>query len=171
MQHPSTEYWQAGPVEGVPALLQPVAHALLQSAREVEEALHDFPSEKLWEKPYGVASVGFHVRHIAGVTDRLFTYAFAQPLNEQQMSFLKQEATGEDGDTPQGLVADLFRQVEKAIEQLRRLPESVLAEHRGVGRKQLPSTVIGLLFHAAEHAQRHTGQLLVTAQVVKAMNR
>lgn len=167
MQHPATEYWQAGPVEGVPALLQPVAHALLQSAREVEETLKDFPREKLWEKPLGMASVGFHVRHIAGVTDRLFTYALGNSLSEQQLDFLKQEAIGDEVTDAKQLTAQLHQQVQKAIEQLRNTPEQFLTEYRGVGRKQLPSTVIGLLFHAAEHAQRHTGQLLVTSKLVQ----
>lgn len=51
--------------------------------------------------------------------------------------------------------------------QLRSTPEASLTEVRGVGRAQLPSTVLGLLFHAAEHTQRHVGQLLVTARVVQ----
>jgi uncharacterized damage-inducible protein DinB len=167
MHHPSTEYWQAGPIEGVPALLQPVAHALLQSAREVEETLKDFPREKLWVKPLGMASAGFHVRHIAGVTDRLFTYALGRSLSEQQLDYLKQEAIGDEIISAEQLTAQLYQQVQKAIDQLRTTPEHLLTEYRGVGRKQLPSTVIGLLFHAAEHAQRHTGQLLVTSKLVQ----
>ncbi len=166
MQHPPTEYWQAGAIEGVPALLQPVAHALLQSAREVEETLKDFPREKLWVKPAGLASVGFHAKHIAGVTDRLFTYASGHLLSDKQLSELKGEKEEEDHITTDQLIADVHRQVEKAIRQLKETNESSLTDARGVGRKQIPSTVIGLLFHAAEHAQRHTGQLLVTARVV-----
>lgn len=166
MQHPPIEYWQAGAIEGVPALLQPVAHALLQSAREVEETLKDFPREKLWVKPAGLASVGFHAKHIAGVTDRLFTYASGHLLSDKQLSELKGEKEEEDHITTDQLIADVHRQVEKAIRQLKETNESSLTDARGVGRKQIPSTVIGLLFHAAEHAQRHTGQLLVTARVV-----
>lgn len=166
MQHPSAEYWQAGPIEGVPALLQPVAHALLQSLREVEETLKGFPQEKLWVKPAGLASVGFHAKHITGVTDRLFTYATGQLLSDKQLSELKGEKEEEDHVTTDQLITELHLQVEKAIQQLRQTDESSLTETRGVGRKQIPSTVVGLLFHAAEHAQRHTGQLLVTARVV-----
>ena len=39
-------------------------------------------------------------------------------------------------------------------------------EVREVGRDRIPSTVGGLIFHAAEHTQRHLGQLLVTVRVL-----
>jgi uncharacterized damage-inducible protein DinB len=66
-------------------------------------------------------------------------------------------------------LTDAFKkQVATAIEQLRRTDINTLADKRGVGRKQIPSTVIGLLFHAAEHVQRHVGQLIVTARILKA---
>ena len=55
--------------------------------------------------------------------------------------------------------------MERALAQLRRTDERELTAPRGVGRAQLPSSVIGLLFHAAEHTQRHLGQMLVTARV------
>jgi len=40
-------------------------------------------------------------------------------------------------------------------------------EARGIGRKRIPTNVLGLLFHAAEHTQRHTGQLYVTVKMLK----
>ena len=55
-----SEVWLRGPVENIPSLLQPVAHALLQAREEVSELLENFPNELLWEKPAGVASTGFH---------------------------------------------------------------------------------------------------------------
>ena len=69
----ATEYWMSGPVDNIPALLQPVAHALLQANLEINHLMQDFPEEKLWEKPAGVASPGFHLQHLTGVLDRLFT--------------------------------------------------------------------------------------------------
>jgi hypothetical protein len=74
------EVWLRGPVENIPSLLQPVAHALLQAREEVSELLENFPNELLWEKPAGVASTGFHLQHLSGVLDRLFTYARGQPV-------------------------------------------------------------------------------------------
>jgi len=67
------EVWLRGPIVNIPALLQPVAHALLQSGEEAEEIMREFPENKLWLRPAGVASVGFHLKHLTGVLDRLFT--------------------------------------------------------------------------------------------------
>ena len=162
------EVWQRGPVDGVPALLQPVAHALLQAVEDVEKHMNSFPPQLLWEKPAGVASVGFHLRHMKGVVDRLFTYAGGEMLSHQQMSHLKAETISNDTDSVQMLVDDLRKQVASALDQLRRTDVNTLTDTRGVGRKQIPSTVIGLLFHAAEHVQRHLGQLIVTARILRA---
>jgi uncharacterized damage-inducible protein DinB len=163
---PEPEYWLRGPVAGVPPLLQPVSHALLQAREEVRTELAGFPEELLWTRPAGVASVGFHLQHAAGVVDRLFTYARGEPLDERQRAALAAEATpGEPSPTASELVDRLASQVDRAIEQLRRTDEGTLTDTRAVGRQQLPSTVLGLLFHAAEHVQRHLGQLIVTARV------
>ncbi len=161
------EYWLRGPVEGIPALLQPIAHALLQARDEVTESLKDFPDEKLWEKPEGVASVGFHLQHLRGVLDRLFTYARNGSLDQQQLTALANEGRSYKGnDTVKELLERFHHQAELSLEQLKNTDESELTAARGVGRAKIPSTVIGLLFHAAEHTMRHTGQLLVTAKVV-----
>jgi uncharacterized damage-inducible protein DinB len=163
------EVWQRGAVEGVPALLQPVAHALLQALEDAEMYMESFPGRLLWDKPGGVASVGFHLRHIRGVVDRLFTYARGESLNELQLKELAAEE--EIPPTPLGvdqLVDSLRIQVEKAIAQLKATDEATLTDARAIGRKQIPTTVHGLLFHAAEHSQRHVGQLLVTVRVLRA---
>jgi len=159
------EVWLRGPVENIPALLQPAAHAILQAREEVNALMKTFPEEKLWEKPSGVASVGFHLLHLSGVLDRLFTYAKGNPLSEEQLAALKQETQPHDVTVEQ-LVNNFNEQVDKAIKQLSKTPENTLLDKRGVGRAQLPSNVLGLLFHAAEHTMRHTGQLLVTARIL-----
>src|SRR5690349_20035620 len=87
------EVWLRGPVTGVPPLLQPVAHALLQAREEVSAYVADFPSERLWEKPARMASVGFHLMHLTGVLDRLFTYAKRQPLSPEQLKALAAEGS------------------------------------------------------------------------------
>jgi uncharacterized damage-inducible protein DinB len=163
------EVWLRGPLPEVPPLLQPVAHALLQAREEVSELLADFPAAKLAERPLKLASVGFHLRHLAGVLDRTFTYARGAALSETQLAYLAAEG---QPPTHEGAVAELItqfaHQVDAAISQLKATPASSLPDWRGVGRAQLPSTVIGLLVHAAEHTTRHVGQLLVTARVVQA---
>lgn len=160
------EYWMRGPVENIPVLLQPVAHTLLQSRDEVFETMQDFPTGLLWLKPAGMASPAFHMQHLTGVLDRLFTYARAEQLNEQQLFYLSSEGKENITITKDLLLGNFKLQVEAALKQLAVTDENTLTDFRGVGRKQLPSTVLGLLFHAAEHTMRHTGQLLVTANIL-----
>jgi uncharacterized damage-inducible protein DinB len=160
------EVWLRGPVPGVPALLQPVAHALLQAGEEIQELMKDFPETLLWERPAGLASVGFHLQHLSGVLDRLFTYAQGKALSPAQLQYLAAEGAAENNTRLQALVHAFDAQVAHAVQQLKDMETEKLTEIRTVGRKQLPSTVLGLLFHAAEHTMRHTGQLLVTVKVL-----
>lgn len=161
------EFWLRGPLPGIAPLLQPVAHALLQARYEVNQLMAGFPDGLLWQRPAGLASPGFHLQHLAGVLDRLFTYANAKALDHSQLADLTAEGIPAPG---QSTVAELLNrfniQVDKALEQISVTPETSLTNPRPVGRARLPSTVGGLLFHAAEHTQRHTGQLLVTARIV-----
>jgi uncharacterized damage-inducible protein DinB len=159
------EVWMRGPVPDVPPLLQPAAHSLLQSLEEVRAVVGPLSTDHLWARPGGAPSVGFHVRHAAGSLDRLLTYARGEGLSEEQRAELAAE--GEPGSPAADLVAAFERQVDRALGQLRRTDESTLLEPRGVGRLQLPSTVLGLLFHAAEHTQRHAGQAITTARIVQ----
>lgn len=156
------EVWLRGKIPDVPDLLQPAAQALLQSGEEVEKYMQDFPEELLWEKPAGRASVGFHLQHLTGVIDRMLTYTKAEKLSKNQFQYLKDEGKPNNDISVEFLVQKFQEKVNEAIDFLKKTPENILTEYRSVGRKELPSTVIGLLFHAAEHSQRHVGQLLVT---------
>ena len=161
------EVWLRGPVPGIPPLLQPVAHALLQAREEVAEIMHDFPPVNLWDDLAGLASVGFHLQHLSGVLNRIFTYARGEQLLQTQLDYLKAEGKPSDDETIAGLIQRFNNEVDEALDQLWQTDEATLTDSRGVGRANLPSTVIGLLFHAAEHTQRHVGQLLVTARILK----
>ena len=166
------EVWQRGPIEGVPDLLQPVAHALLQVAEDAERYTAQFPPELLWERPGEVASVGFHLLHIRGVIDRLFTYARREALTTEQLNHLaKEKVVPAEGVSASQLVSHIRDQVGHAVRQLKDTPGHTLTEGRTIGRKQIPTTVAGLLFHAAEHAQRHIGQLLVTARILTSQHK
>jgi|SRR6476661_882624 len=166
---PTIEVWLRGPVPGVPALLQPVAHALLQAREEVQMLLQDFSAEMLSARPAGVASADFHLQHLSGVLDRLLTYARNEALSPEQFQAFEAETQPLTGpDAVQELVQRFSQQVEKALAQLRATSEASLTEVRHVGRARLPSTHLGLLFHAAEHSMRHVGQLSVTVRVLKA---
>lgn len=160
------EVWMRGPVLGVPPLLQPVAHALLQAKEEVTRYMDGFDDTYLWLQPGGRASVGFHLQHISGVVDRLFTYALGNSLAEQQFEYLRAEGQQAPDIRSADLVLVFGRQVEAAIVQLRETDEATLTDARYLGRKRIPTTLIGLLFHAAEHTQRHVGQLFVTVKLM-----
>lgn len=164
------EYWLRGKIDGFPDLLQPVAHSLMQSKLEVKKYMLNFPEELLWKKPAGRASVGFHLQHLFGVLDRLLTYAEAENLTETQLNYLKNEGIPNSAFSSNFLIEEFNKKVDEVLGKLKDIPETSLTEFRGVGRKQLPSTVIGLLFHAAEHTQRHIGQLLVSVSVLKETN-
>ena len=161
--------WLRGPVAGIPALLQPVAHALIDADEDVRKFVPGLSTQEIAAHPGGAASVGYHVKHAMGSLDRLFTYARGESLSTAQRAALAAEA---DPDlTPTvgaALVAAFDEAVERALEQLRTTADTTLLETRGVGRAQLPSTVLGLLFHAAEHTQRHVGQLVTTTKIVVA---
>ena len=166
------EVWQRGPVADIPDLLQPVAHALLQAREELALLMQDFPDNLLWEKPAGVASPGFHLQHLSGVLDRVFTYARAEALTAAQLEQLRAEDISPGIDLSITKLMNRFnQQVDMALAQLKNTNEKTLTDFRGVGRKLLPSTVIGLLVHGAEHTMRHAGQLMVTVKIVKYQNR
>ena len=163
------EVWLRGPLNNIPPLTQPVAHALLQVGEEIDKSLADFPDHLLWLKPAGVASVGFHLQHMAGVCDRLLTYANKQTLSKDQLLYLQHEETPIDENTTTVLLIKKFHSsVQIVIEYLSTITDSDLIAFRAVGRNKLPSTLIGLLVHIAEHTMRHLGQLLVTVRFLKA---
>ncbi len=161
------EWWQRGPVDGVPPMLQPVAHMLLQIRDSVHEIVGPL-SEAQWNaRPADLAPVVFHVRHITGVLDRLFTYARGESLSEAQFVALRgEQASIVQAEVPVLLQA-LDARVDASLAELRTIDSAILGDFRGVGRAQLPSTVIGCLVHGAEHAMRHVGQLSVTARIVR----
>ena len=163
-----TEWWQRGPVAGVPDVLQPVAHILLQVRESVDEIVASLTVEEWNQRPAGVASPAFHVRHMAGVIDRLFTYARGELLSEAQRAALSAEKHPITEPEIAVARAALSAQVDRALDELRTIDASTLGDFRGVGRAQLPSTVIGCLVHGAEHAMRHVGQLSVTVRVIQA---
>lgn len=166
---PNTEWWQRGPVDGVPALLQPVAHILLQVRESVGELVDGLSIDEWNARPANVASSAFHVRHMSGVIDRLFTYARGESLTEAQFTALRAEGhpVADAGEVSRILDA-LSARVDAAVDQLRATDVATLGDFRSVGRAKLPSTVIGCLVHGAEHSMRHVGQLSVTSRIVKA---
>ncbi len=160
----ATEVWLQGAVPGFEPLVMPVAHSFLQVRAELEELAKIVDETVLWQQPQGAASIGFHIRHIGGSTDRLLTYARGEALTPEQLATAKRESSEE---LPLNTILDDVRSaLDRALEQVRTTSDSDLLKSQKVGRAELPSTTIGLLFHAAEHATRHAGQALTTARIL-----
>ena len=169
---PQTEVWQWGPIPAYDPLLMPVVHALLQVREDLARLAGDVPDEHVWLRPGGAASIGFHVRHTGGALDRLFTYARGEALSDVQRAALKEE--GVAGDPPASLaavVAGVDEIVDRALAQLSSTARESLLDGRKLGKAGLPTTVLGLLFHAAEHCTRHIGQAITTARIVASLPR
>lgn len=164
------EAWLEGPVPGVPDELLPAAHSLIDAVDDIERAVAGIDPALLWRRPGGAASIGFHLRHVPGSLDRLLTYARGEALTREQLAAIRGEA--KPGDPPaalEHLLADLRAARDRALDAYRATDPGTLLEPRAVGRAGLPSTVQGLLFHAAEHARRHAGQVVATARILRGL--
>lgn len=164
---PTIEVWLRGPVHGVPGALVPVAHALLQAREDVAVVASGVPDAVLWTRPGGAASPAFHMFHMAHALDRLMTYARGESLTDPQREALAMERSGDVDADGAELIHLVETTIDWAIRQLRCTPESTLTSERRVGKVGAPSSVLGLLFHAAEHTTRHTGQLITTLKILQ----
>jgi uncharacterized damage-inducible protein DinB len=159
------EPWLRGPVSGVDPLVAPILYAFVQAREDLARHTEPLTTAQLWASPHGFGSVGFHILHIAGSTDRLMAYLQDRQLTPEQLA----EVAAEMEPLPIGrqqLLGMLDRSFRAAEEVVHGLDPAILAEPRFVGRKRLPTTVIGLLTHIAEHTQRHVGQAIVMAKWV-----
>ncbi len=166
MDKHTAEPWLRGPIEGVSPFIAPTLWAFEQARADVAKHTEGLTTEQLWTRPAGVASVGFHIRHIGGSVERLTTYLEGRQLSQVQMDALKAEQ--DPGAPLTELLAGMHDALKRAEEVYRGLDPGRLTEVRLVGRRGLPSTVIGLLIHIAEHTQRHTGQCVTTAKLIRA---
>jgi uncharacterized damage-inducible protein DinB len=157
------EPWLRGPIEGVDPLISPILYAFQQAREDLAKWTEDLSTEQIWATPHGFGSVGFHILHIAGSTDRLMTYLQGKQLTAEQMTALESERSLTKIKRS-NLLEILDRSLEDAGRVVRTLDPATLTEPRFVGRKGLPTTVIGLLTHIAEHTQRHVGQAISAAK-------
>lgn len=163
---PHIEPWLRGTHSELPAVLRAVLHAFELSREDVHKWTADLSDAELYASPFGLTPISFHLRHIPGTLDRLLSYAEGFQLNHEQLAALKSESQ------PGGSREDLFAQfdwgLQSAAQRVRALNGVSLDLPRAVGRKQLPTTIGGLLVHLADHTQRHTGQIVTTAKLLKA---
>ena len=159
------EPWLRGPIEGVPRHLMPVFHSFAQVREDLARHTEGLSDAQVWRRGEAIPSLGFQLRHMAGSVDRLVTYLMGVELDSGQLSYLKAEHEEGAG------LGDLLRGVDQALgsaeDRVRTIPEADLYEPRFIGKKRLPSTVLGLLVHVAEHTQRHLGQAITTAKACR----
>jgi uncharacterized damage-inducible protein DinB len=165
---PPIEAWMRGPIDGVDPLIAPVFHCFQQTREDITKFAASLTADELWARPYGFGSCGFHIRHAGGAADRLCTYLEGQQLTAEQMSFLQNETDA--GASFETLFAELDGFLTRVEHVVRALDVTTLTEPRTVGRKRLPTTVIGLLVHICEHTQRHVGQAISAAKLAKALS-
>ncbi len=163
MTPPTVEVWLRGAIPGIIPELQSTAHALLQALEDIERATADLSLGATWATPNGAASIGFHLRHLAGSTERLFAAAVGRDLDQRQRADLEREKLA-DGEPLEGLIARLRATVERTLEGLTTFTPDALGEARHLGRKQLPTTSGDLLHHIGHHAARHSGQVVTTVK-------
>ena len=161
--------WLRGPVEGVHPMLLPAAHAFIQVDEDVLRAAAELPPQTLWLKPGGAASPGFHLKHLVGSTDRLFGYARGEGLTDAKKKFASQEGVAGEGETLESLTQAAHAAMVGALDLLRATNTDQLLDAREAGAMRLPTTVLGSIFHAAEHAQRHAGQFVTTVKIIKGL--
>ena len=167
MAEVTVEPWLRGTLTEVGAVARGVIHALLLAEEDVAKWCGELTDAELNERPLGLPSVAFQLRHIARSLDRLLTYAEGAQLSGEQVAALKSEM---DGDaTRDGLFAEFGAAIQSSIARVRELAVVDLELPRGVGKKQLPTSLGGLLVHMADHTQRHVGQAVTTAKVVVGM--
>ncbi|MCU1336884.1 MAG: DinB superfamily protein [Bryobacterales bacterium] len=159
------EPWLRGPIEGVPPHLMPVFHSFAQVREDLARYTEGLTTEDVWRRTGSLPSLGFHLRHIAHSVDRLVTYLCGDQLTDTQIATLKQE--GDPGATLPELLSDIDAKLSDAERRIREIGAATLDEPRYIGKKRLPSTVLGLLVHVAEHTQRHLGQAITTAKLAR----
>ena len=159
------EPWLRGPIEGVPPHLLPVFHSFAMVREDLAHYTEGLSTEDVWRRTGALPSLGFHLRHIAHSVDRLVTYLCGEPLTDTQIATLKQES--DPGATLAELLAGIDAQLKDAERRMRLIDAAALQEPRYIGKKRLPSTVLGLLVHVAEHTQRHLGQAITTAKLAR----
>jgi uncharacterized damage-inducible protein DinB len=165
MSAPSPEPWLRGPLEGVSALVQPVFFSFAQVREDLAAHTSGLSDEQVWRSVGPLPSLGFQLRHIAGSVDRLTTYLMGEQISPEQIQTLKGES--EPGASLDELLASVDAALSASEARLRTLDPADAHTPRYIGRKQLPSSVLGLIVHLAEHTQRHLGQAITTAKLLR----
>jgi len=158
------EPWLRGTLTDVPAVTRGVLHALELAHEDLERWCGSLTDDELNSRPNALPPVAFQIRHIARSLDRLLTYAEGGQLSSEQIASMKKEL--DPGATQAEVFEELASAFHRSMDRVRAFAASSFDDPRGVGKKQLPTTIGGLLVHVADHTQRHVGQAVTTAKVV-----
>lgn len=161
------EPWMRNTHTGLDPLRRGVVHALELCGEDAEQWAVDLPNEAMFTEPFGLPSVAFHLRHTARSLDRILSYAEGKMLSEAQLAALSMEH--EEGLAGE-VLAEFREGLSRAMRRVLALLPELYGEPRGIGRQRLPTTVGGLLVHCAEHSQRHAGQMVTTARLVRSLD-
>ena len=164
---PYLEPWMRGTHTDVPAAGRAVLHALELAQEDLTKWTADITGTEVHTKPLGLPSVAFHLRHIARSVDRILTYAEGNQLSAEQLATLKSEQSGDESLA--ALMTEVGASLTQAAGRIRLLASANLESPRGIGRKQLPTSIGGALIHVADHTQRHVGQVVTTTKVLIAL--
>ena len=169
---PYVEPWLSGTHSDVPAVGRAVLHALDLALGDITRWTEGLTDIEVHTLALSLPPVAFHLRHIARSVDRILTYAEGRQLTPEQLAALKSEQIGPEHDereTLAALIAEVEISFSNAADRIRTLATADFNTFRGVGRKQLPTSIGGALIHVADHTQRHAGQVITTAKVLKAL--
>ncbi|MCC7496500.1 MAG: DinB family protein [Bryobacterales bacterium] len=161
------EPWMRGPVEGVHPLTACAIYPLRQAREDLEKWTDGLSAQQLWKSVQGLAPVGFHIRHIAGSTDRLITYLQNGALSEKQWDRLKTEEDWNNGSDRAAMLTEVDEVFQRAEAVIRAFDPATLTDARAIGRRKLPATAAGLLHHIGEHIMRHVGEMIITAKLAR----
>ena len=159
------EPWMRGPIEGLEPLVAPVFYSFAQVREDLTLHTDGLTTKQVWSQTGTLPSLGFQLRHIAGSVDRLMTYLMEREISRDQIDVLKAES--ESGASLAELIAGIDDTLSQAETELRTIKAESIHEPRYIGRKRLPTSVLGLLVHIAEHTQRHLGQAITTAKIAR----
>ena len=179
----SAEPWMRGTLTDVEPVRRAVLHALELAGEDVERWAAGLSDAEMFARPMGLPPVAFQLRHMVRSLDRLLTYAESEVLFSDELrdkaelrdavpgvlsaDQLRALQTEMDGGTAAEVLAEFRAGLARAMERVRAVDPATFAEPRGVGRRRLPTTVVGLLIHCAEHTQRHVGQMVTTVKVLR----
>lgn len=164
---PYTEPWLRGTHTAVPAVPRAVLHALELAEDDLTKWTEGLTDTEVHAQPLGLTSIAQHLKHIARSVDRILSYAEGNQLTPDQLTALKAESTG--AETLGALLREVEESLANASQRIRNLANADFNTPCSVGRKQLPTSVGGALIHVADHTQRHVGQVVTTAKVLKAL--